>query len=112
MRVTFLIIAAAFVTAIGYGCKSDEPSAETEPDRFPQLARAKDADQRANQVNSDKLELFATIKGPMPTGVAVSKENRVFTNFPRWGDPVEYTLGEIKEGKVVPFPSQELNDPN
>jgi len=112
MRVTLLIIAAAFLMATGYGCKSDEPRAETEPDRFPQLARAKDADQRANQVNSDKLELYATVKGPMPTGIAVSKENRVFTNFPRWGDPVEYTVGEIKEGKVVPFPSQELNDPN
>jgi sugar lactone lactonase YvrE len=112
MRVTLLIIAATFVMAVGYGCKSDEPRAETEPDRFPQLARAKDADQRANQVNSEKLELFATIKGPMPTGIAVSKENRVFTNFPRWGDPVEYTVGEIKDGKVVPFPSQELNDLN
>jgi sugar lactone lactonase YvrE len=112
MRVTLLIIAAAFLVAVSYGCKSDEPRVETEPDRFPQLAKAKDADQRANQVNSEKLELFATIKGPMPTGIAVSKENRVFTNFPRWGDPVEYTVAEIKDGEVVPFPSQELNDPN
>jgi sugar lactone lactonase YvrE len=110
MRVTSLIIIAAALLAVGYGCKSDEPRVETQPDRYPQLARAKDAGQRANQVNSDRLELFATVKGPMPTGIAVSKTNRVFTNFPRWGDPVEYTVAEIVNGEIRAFPSKEMND--
>ena len=43
--------------------------------------------ERGNAVNSDKLQLVAAFRGPMPTGVAVSKSNRVFVNFPRWGDP-------------------------
>ena len=108
MRVILLIIAA---TTLGVGCKSDDPTVETKPSgREGQLARANDADQRANQVNSDKLQLFAAVKGPMPTGVAVSKTNRVFTNFPRWGDPVEFTVAEIKDGKIEAFPSRELND--
>src|SRR4051812_11904232 len=113
MRVTFssIILAAAMLTAGTItGCKSDEPKVATKPDRMGQLARAKDADQRSNQVNSDKLELFGTVKGPMPTGIAVSKTNRVFTNFPRWGDPVEYTVAEIVNGKITPFPSKEMND--
>lgn len=111
MRVIILMIAATAL-AIGFvGCKSDEPSVQSDPaGREGQLARAKDAGQRSHQVNSDKLDLFATVSGPMPTGVAVSKTNRVFTNFPRWGDPVEYTVAEIVDGKIVPFPSKEMND--
>jgi len=105
------LAAATIITLSGFaGCKSNEPKVATNPERIGQLASAKNADQRSNQVNSDKLQIFAAIKGPMPTGVAVSKENRVFTNFPRWGDPVEYTVAEIKDGKAVPFPSKELND--
>jgi hypothetical protein len=29
--------------------------------------------------------------GPMPSGVAVSETERIFVNFPRWFDPVEFT---------------------
>ncbi|MBB5330455.1 hypothetical protein [Tunturiibacter gelidoferens] len=38
-----------------------------------------------------RLEIFATFNGPMPTGVTVSRANRVFVNFPRWGDDVPFT---------------------
>jgi hypothetical protein len=31
------------------------------------------------------LETVATFNGPMPTGVTVSRTNRIFVNFPRWG---------------------------
>ena len=43
-----------------------------------------------------ELEVAALFRGPMPTGVAVSKQNRLFVNFPRWGDPVEFTVAEVK----------------
>ena len=33
--------------------------------------------------------------GPMPTGVTVAKGGRIFVNFPRWGDDVPFTVGEI-----------------
>jgi sugar lactone lactonase YvrE len=115
MRVTFssrIILAMAMLTIGGsaVGCKSNAPKVATNPHQAGQLARAKDADQRSNQVNSERLELVATVNGPMPTGIAVSKTNRLFTNFPRWGDPVEYTVAEIVNGKSVPFPSKEMND--
>jgi len=58
-----------------------------------------------------KLELVATFTGPMPTGVSVSHDGRLFVNFPRWGDKVDYTVGEWKDGKTVPYPSAELNEP-
>lgn len=50
------------------------------------------------------MELVATFTGPMPTGVAVSRNRRVFVNFPRWGDKVEYTVAELRSNKPLPFP--------
>jgi len=45
----------------------------------------------------------------MPTGVSVSRDGRIFINFPKWGDPVQFTVAELKDGKPVPFPSAEIN---
>ncbi len=49
--------------------------------------------------------------GPMPTGVSVSREGRIFVNFPRWGDDVAFTVGELRDGEIVPFPNREWNTP-
>jgi sugar lactone lactonase YvrE len=45
----------------------------------------------------------------MPTGVTVSKNNRIFVNFPKWGDQVDYTVAEVKNGQTVAYPSAEMN---
>jgi sugar lactone lactonase YvrE len=55
----------------------------------------------------DVVHLFG---GAMPTGVSVSHTGRVFVCFPKWGDEVVFTVGEVRDGDVVAFPSQELND--
>jgi sugar lactone lactonase YvrE len=49
--------------------------------------------------------------GPIPTGVAVSRGGRVFVCHPRWEDPVDFTVGELRDGEEVAFPSAEANDP-
>lgn len=57
-----------------------------------------------------ELELVATFPDSMPTGVTVSSKGRIFVNFPRWGDPVPFTVGEVKrDGSVAPYPSLDLN---
>lgn len=56
-----------------------------------------------------RLEVIATFSGPMPTGVTVSHTGRVFVNFPRWGDPVAFTVVEVKNGKTVPYPDAAIN---
>jgi sugar lactone lactonase YvrE len=53
-----------------------------------------------------KLELVATFDGPMPTGVTVSHKGRVFVNYPRWGDPVTFTVAEVKSGKATAYPDE------
>jgi sugar lactone lactonase YvrE len=55
------------------------------------------------------LELVATFDGPMPTGVTVSSDGRVFVNFPRWGDAVDFTVAEVRDGSAVAFPNAEMN---
>jgi sugar lactone lactonase YvrE len=49
--------------------------------------------------------------GPMPTGVSVSRTGRVFVNFPKWGDEVRFTVAEIKDGQVHPYPDLDWNTP-
>ena len=56
-----------------------------------------------------QLEVFATFDGAMPTGVTVSRHNRVFVNFPRWGDDVPFTVAELINGKAVAYPNAEIN---
>jgi sugar lactone lactonase YvrE len=55
------------------------------------------------------LEPVAYFHGAMPTGVTVSQQGRIFVNFPRWGDNVEYSVAEIRNGEPVPYPSAEFN---
>jgi len=55
------------------------------------------------------LEIVAQFDGPMPTGVTVSHQGRIFVNFPKWGDEVEFTVAEIRDGKAVPYPDLAFN---
>ncbi len=58
-----------------------------------------------------RLETVAEFDGPMPTGVTVSHDGRVFVNFPKWGDDVEYTVAELKDGETVAYPTEAWNSP-
>lgn len=55
------------------------------------------------------IESVATFNGPMPTGVTVSAGGRIFVNFPRWGDKVDYTVAEVKNGRTVAYPNTQIN---
>ncbi len=65
--------------------------------------------QFATEKTVGNLEVVATFNGPMPTGVTVSKNGRIFVNFPKWGDQVDYTVAEVKNGQTVAYPSAEMN---
>ena len=60
------------------------------------------------------LEPVAYFHDAMPTGVTVSKEGRIFVNFPKWGDEVSFTVGEIRAGesRVVAYPDEAINQTN
>lgn len=56
-----------------------------------------------------QLQPVATFNGPMPTGVTVANDGRIFVNFPRWGDAVDYTVAEVRDGKTWAYPGAEIN---
>jgi len=56
-----------------------------------------------------KVEVIATFDGPMPTGVTVSQAGRIFVCYPRWGDPVHFTVAELKDGREVAYPNADIN---
>jgi sugar lactone lactonase YvrE len=58
------------------------------------------------------LEPVAFFNGAMPTGVTVSHQGRIFVNFPKWGDDVRFSVAEIRDGKTVAYPDEEVNQTN
>jgi sugar lactone lactonase YvrE len=54
------------------------------------------------------LDLVMAFEGPMPTGVSISHSGRIFVNFPRWDDPTDFTVAELQEGNLHPYPNTEL----
>ena len=107
MRTLIAILTLGLVLA---GCQSSNDAPRAAVPVAPnadeaQLARSvQGPERRVGRI--DPVALFA---GPMPTGVAVSRQGRLFVNFPRWGDPVKFTVAEVRDGKAVPYPSEEMN---
>lgn len=58
---------------------------------------------------SDKIERVFAFQNQMPTGITVSQTGRIFVNYPRWEDPVSFTVAEIVGGREVPFPDASIN---
>lgn len=59
--------------------------------------------------HAQRVEQVATFNGPMLTGVTVSHSGRIFVNYPHWGDPVPFTVGELRNGKAVAYPNAQIN---
>jgi sugar lactone lactonase YvrE len=56
-----------------------------------------------------KLEPVVAFAGSMPTGVTVAASGRIFVNYPRWGDPVPFTVAEVRDGVPVAYPDAAIN---
>lgn len=59
---------------------------------------------RQKTVGSAKLDLVHAFNKQMPVSVAVTSTGRMFIGYPRWEDSVAFTLGEIRDGREVPYP--------
>jgi sugar lactone lactonase YvrE len=70
-----------------------------QPTRTPQEQRA------------GALETVATFDEAMPTGVAVSRDGRVFVSFPRGSDPLSTSVAELRDGVPAPYPDRRWNPP-
>ncbi|CAN5377159.1 L-dopachrome tautomerase-related protein [soil metagenome] len=107
----YMIGLCAFV-----GCQSSSNNAPRSAATHNDAPRA-DSRDRARLARSDDrsvpssgdLQVVALFDGSMPTGVTVSRDGRVFICMPRWGDPVEFTVGELRDGKLQPYPNLAMN---
>lgn len=43
------------------------------------------------------------------TGITVSRDGRMFVNFPRWSEDAPVSVAEVKDGQPVPYPDAEWN---
>jgi sugar lactone lactonase YvrE len=106
----------AWALACLYACScnltpvgAQEDTDEVVKAKSPVIVREKTVDTVPSQKVIGQPELVATFNDAMPTGVTVSPKGRLFVNFPRWGDKVEYTVAELVNGKCVPYPNAEIN---
>jgi sugar lactone lactonase YvrE len=81
------------------GCQDDPSDATTNTRLYPP----------AKSLQAGQLEIVHAFNGPMPTGVTVSHDGRIFVTFPRWEDNPSATLVEIRDRREIPFPDAELN---
>ena len=65
-----------------------------------------------HETSIGQLEPVFAFYDAMPTGVTVSEQGRLFVNFPQWGDNAPFSVSEIRDGKVVPYPDQAINTPD
>lgn len=75
------------------------------------LAQADTLDRSLIPVGS--IQTVAAFDGPGPSGIAVTPSGRTFVGFPRHAiDHIGMTLGELVDGKLVPFPSRKISVPS
>ena len=59
---------------------------------------------------NDQLIEIASFKGAQVTGISVSSSGRVFANFPRWHEKIEFSVVEVKkDGSYQAYPNKNLN---
>lgn len=57
-----------------------------------------------------ELVEIANFKGAQVTGVTMSKDGRLFANFPRWRDNLPFSVVEVmKDGSHKPYPDEKWN---
>jgi sugar lactone lactonase YvrE len=65
---------------------------------------------KTNSTDTPSLELVFTDSTYQLTGVAVSRDGRLFTNYPYWSDIYQHALVEIKPvNQKVPYPNADMN---
>lgn len=59
------------------------------------------------------LQEVGAFQGPGPSGIAVTPDGRTFVGFPRHAiDHPGMTLGELVDGKLVPYPARDISLPS
>lgn len=72
-------------------------------------AGANDTTTHTQAADTSVLEEVFADSAYQLTGVAVTEDGRIFTNYPYWLDKHSYSVVEVKDGKPVPYPDETWN---
>jgi sugar lactone lactonase YvrE len=80
---------------------------------LPGAAQAKLAQTvSADAMPEGPFDIAAELPEPGPSGIAVTPDGRIFVGFPRHAiNHDKASLGELKDGELIPFPSAAINAP-
>jgi sugar lactone lactonase YvrE len=56
-----------------------------------------------------RIDKVAEFPNPMPTGVTVAQNGRIFICIPRWVDPTPFSVGELRNGQLYAYPNEQVN---
>lgn len=96
-------VALGLAMSVFMGCSP--PSGQSAPAPSPNATTATLPEEK----KVGTLEQVASFTDSMPTGVTVAQDGRIFVNYPRWGDPVPFTVAELKNGQATAYPNPEIN---
>ena len=99
-----VVIATCLLALIGCETQNEQP-ANNAPGQF-HLPSARNAAEIGTTGNIRPIFFF---NDQMPTGVTVSHTSRIFVCYPRWGDRVNFTVAELRNGQEIPYPTPEIN---
>ena len=63
----------------------------------------------AGRAGAATLTEVARFPAQQITGLAVAKDGRMFVNLPRWTVDTPISVGEVKNGRITPFPDANWN---
>ncbi|HEX4796579.1 MAG TPA: L-dopachrome tautomerase-related protein [Humisphaera sp.] len=113
MRKSGLFVSITGLICLVLGCAHDTQHGGREQVKAPRNNQGDQAELASARIPPSEdvgnVETIAYFNGPMPTGVTVSHSGRIFVSYPKWGDPVKFTVAEIKEGQAVAYPSERYN---
>lgn len=104
LKCVFIAIFAVFI-----GCDSNQNAKDSKTTQ--NIESNKDSNTTQNIESNKKLEIIAALNEPLPdmSGIAVSRDNRIFVSFPRHADNhSEFALAELVNGEFIPFPNAEF----
>jgi sugar lactone lactonase YvrE len=94
------------VLLMSSGCKKIRPLTDLWP--FGAEEEEEAATRKSAASRTDLIEVAGSDR--QWTGVAVSRDGRIFVNYPRWSDDVTFSVGEIQaSGDITPFPNAKWN---
>ena len=111
IRAVWAVGAVLAATAAGCGSatsKAADPGTNAFADSAADISTAAAGQTLGTQAMQQPEVAALFTDGPAPTGVAVDHFGRVFVNYPRWGDPVEFSVAEIVGGKAVAYPNEQI----